>query len=179
MFFVSAWKEESYSAGSRREETKLLLREVNIASLILKFVKDFLFLLHFSDPSFLLGIFLWFYLWWCLLLLSLLFIPLCVKSDFEKFPKSQQLWELAKFRQNVEGLEKNLSTNPLSFFISVPWECLFLWSLVLCQSTSTMTSAAPAGISLWLSLKQQHCSLLGHECNEQITSDETSPVQGL
>jgi len=28
VFFVSAWKEESCSVGSRREETKLSLREV-------------------------------------------------------------------------------------------------------------------------------------------------------
>lgn len=81
--------------------------------------------------------------------------------------------------QNVEGLEKNLSTNLLSLFISVPCEHLFLCSLVLCQTTSAMISAAPAVISLCLSLKQHHCTLLGHEYNEQITSDETSPLLGF
>lgn len=148
----------------------------NMTSLILKLWKIFSFFSIFvSWLSFFLGIFLWFYLWWLLLLL--LFIPLCVKSDFE----NQELWELANFRQNVEGLKNDLSTNLLSFFISVPPECLFLCSLVSCQTTSAMISAAPAEISLCLSLKQHHCTatLLGHECNEQITSDATSLIQGF
>lgn len=89
MFFVSAWREESCLAGSRREETKLSLREVKHHKLNFKVSERFFFLLHFSVPCFLSGIFLWFYLWWCLLLLLLLFIPLCVKSDSKKFPKTR------------------------------------------------------------------------------------------
>lgn len=57
-----------------------------------------------------------------------------------------------------------------SFCSSNPWSCArppLPWSVQLLLW------------SLWLSLKQHHCTLLGRESNEQITSDETSPIQGF
>lgn len=60
MFFVSAWREESCLAGSRREEIKLSLREVKSHKSNFKVCERLLFPFSVSLLSSLTGIFLWF-----------------------------------------------------------------------------------------------------------------------
>lgn len=52
MFFVSAWKEESCLAGSRREETKLSLREVKNCKSNFKVCERFFISSPFLCPLF-------------------------------------------------------------------------------------------------------------------------------